>query len=103
MSIHININYQRNPKEITLPYSTIHSADLKITPQSNEITVSVSDFPRFIKAALETNLMLAQVSIKLNMVSQRLIIDADPLLTADMDDMTLGELDIGQDITFYSI
>lgn len=103
MGRHIDVNFRSDSKEITLPYSHSTNVDIYMEPQSEEFTVGVQDFPSFIKAALRANVLLIQASIRLNMLSQRLIVNTDPLLISNMDNMTISALDIDQDITYNSI
>lgn len=103
MAISINIPYKKNATSIDLPFSTNLDIDVKIGSMSSEITVGVKDFPQFTKTFLEANLALVTVQIGLNMLSQRLIVNTDPLIVANMDSMTLGALDIDQDKDYYSI
>lgn len=103
MAISVNIPYKKNTISIDLPFSTNLDIGVKIDSMSNEITVGVKDFPQFIKTFLEANLALVTVQIGLNMLSQRLIVNTDPLIVANMDSMTLGALDIDQDKDYYSV
>lgn len=103
MSVRVDIDYKSNIEELTLPVSFESHVETNLTSFSEEITLGVSNFPSFIQSVLEANLALVKADIALNMISQRLIINTDPLLITDMDNMTLGELNIGQDKIFYSI
>lgn len=103
MSINININYAPYISEVSLPVSLQEHSKLIFKPLSDEMSATVKDFPSFLKSSLAANLALIQVCTQFNMVSKRLIKDTDPLLISNMDNMTLGELDIEQDEIFYNI
>ena len=103
MSIRVDIDYKSNTEALTLPVSFESHVEANLTSLREEITLGVSNFPSFIQSVLEANLALVKADMALNMISQRLIINTDPLLITDMDNMILGELNIGQDKIFYSI
>lgn len=103
MSIKINLKYQPYTQDIPAHMSSPESYELVLESYSEEMGVVVKDFPSFLKSFLSANLALIRASINLNMLAKRLVVDVDPLLIKDIDSMTLGELDIGQNKTFNSI
>lgn len=103
MSIKVDVNYKPYTQDVTVCTNIQSQIELILKSVSDESSVMVKDFPSFLKASLASNLALLRAQVAFNMVSQRLVRDADPLLVTDMDSMTLGELDIGQDEMFYSI
>ena len=103
MAAIITIPYKPNVITHILPFKTDLDIDVKIGSMSEEMTVGVKDFPRFITAYLQANLALVSTQIGFNVVSERLIINTDPLIVSNMDSMTLGALDIDQNKNYYSI
>ena len=103
MAIHMNINFGVKPRELSLPFGSQLDIDVKIGPMRDEMTVGVQYFPDFIKAIFDANLLLVQAQISINILAQRLIVNTDPLVVANIDAMTLGDLDIDQNITYNSI
>lgn len=103
MSKTLDVSGKIQPIEITVPFSFKHKIEVVIPLLSHEYTLVVEDFPAFLKIASTPNIVAAGANIKLNLQSQRLLVDTDPLLIADMDEQTLETLDISQDVTYYSI
>lgn len=103
MSINVDINYNIPTYDIFLPMSKHQDINITLQAFNDEQNISISNFPLFMKSFISANYALMQSSIKLNMVTSRLIIDIDPLLMTDIDLLTLSSLDIGQDIMYYSI
>jgi len=103
MSINININQSHNVITIDVPYSTCQNIDIDYGSSYNDLTLSVSDFPVFIKTQFLLNEIFVNNEICFNMVSQRLVKNTDPFLIKGIDTMTLDNLDIDQDIIFYSV
>ena len=103
MARHTNINFGVKPRELSLSFGSQLDIDVKIGPMRDEMTVGVQDFPDFIKAIFEANLLLVQAQISINILAQRLIVNTDPLVVANIGAMTLGDLDIDQNITYNSI
>jgi len=99
----INISYKENHSSINLPYSTKKEITVILSFQGREETLAVNNFPTLMKIALPSSQAFIRGSIALNMVSQRLVVEADEMSLDDMDSFALGELDIGQNKTYYSI
>ena len=103
MSVHVNIDYNITPNTITLPIVNQQQIDVILPSMHDEQNIVVSEFPMFIKTILESNLAFIRADIGINMIAQRLIVDADPLVITDIDTLSLSELDMGQNITYYSV
>ena len=103
MGIHIGIDVKSNAKELVLPVLNQTPIELEIKPISQTLVIGVSDFPSFIKIAPNGNMGLVKDNIGINILSQRLVIDSDPLTVTDIDIMSLGDLDISQNKTIYNI
>lgn len=100
----IIINLSNPHEKLTLPFSIKESFDIQMSPQSEEILMDISDFPRFIKLAVQANMALVQAYATLNMVIHSLIPDVDPFrITLEMDNLTLEELDIKEQYNIDSI
>lgn len=103
MGVKINVNLKPYLETLTLPLNNSNSLELKIMPINHVMSIEVSDFPSFGKIALSKNIGLVQSNIGLNILSQRLIVNADPLNIYNIDSILLEELDIDQNKTIYNI
>lgn len=107
MSKVINTVLNTDTIVITLPFGTHEHIDLGMH-QVHEITLNVSGMPKFYKAFTDTieiptqNIIISD-SLIINKKTQTLVIDVDDLPFEDMDNVTLGVLDIKQDINYYTV
>lgn len=101
----IYINLQRSTDSLSIPYSTQgHLDGVYFNPTFDKIVLEVTNFPNVLKTALKGIQPVVQSNIGMKMVTQSLVIDVDPFeLLSDMDDETLGDLDIKEIKEIYSI
>lgn len=103
MSMHINLDLKNNSSDIAIPISTTTPIELNFAPITQEITLLVSDFPSFVKVRPNASTGFIRDTVGVNILSQRLVVDADLLFVSDIDTMTIEELDICQNKIIYSI
>lgn len=103
MGMKVDINLGSSTEILSLPLNSSEAIELKIAPINHEMSIDVKDFPAFSNIALSGNLGLVRDAIGINILSQRLIIDSDPLIASDIDLFTIEELDIGQNKTIYNV
>ena len=103
MSLSVDIGLKQHSQKTDLSLSAKTTIDLEIKPISSLITLDIANFPSFRNSTPRGNIGFVSDSIGLNIISQRLVTDADPLIISDINLLTLNDLDINQNITIYSI
>lgn len=103
MKTQIDIKLHSFEQNVLLYPSYKKKLELQFTPIVHQINIDVFNFPSFTEIIPKGNSGLTKESIGFNILSQRLIVDTDPLNIIDIDSMTLSDLDIGQNKTIYNI
>ena len=88
---------------VTLPFSTNSSDKLYISTQTDEITLHVDGFPKYISSSLESNLLAIKISMLFNMQSFTLVSNLDNTKISNLDNRPLVNIDKGAISEFYNV
>lgn len=98
----LQLSYNK-PEIINVPFSTT-SEDVSLSPNFllKEINLAVPEFPSFKKITLSTIYEFVYISLSLNMAVESLISHVDSTTVSNIDEQSLGNLDIYQNTTHNS-